>query len=235
MTCDRCCCISQLIVFVDAAQLRASHLQVISDARLGFLNNIIAQHLPWLQGYMFTGIYTDVSPNWYKNVGQKLLLTFEIQVAVVLLKTGYVYLKDRYAQRTAEKAKTQPDMNECAMLLQHHLSHRYWHVDALHFVSNVLVTYRGRPCYLQHCLWRTHVCVKICARRQIYHECVCVCDPSCACTGRWAGHISNLRLDMARCSTLQPWLSSLVQSCQYSCQSLLPLPPWRTICSLGSC
>jgi hypothetical protein len=88
-------------------------IQVISDAHFSPLTSFVHAHMPWLEGTLFSGLYSDVSPNWYRYVGDKLFLTLNIQIAVILTKSAVILAADRFARWRAKHARTQPDMNAC--------------------------------------------------------------------------------------------------------------------------
>lgn len=87
-------------------------LQVIADSKIQAITAIIATHLPVLQGRIFAGLFSDISPNWYKFVGSKLLSTLIIQAAVILAKPAVLYTVNRWFRHRAQHALTQPDMNK---------------------------------------------------------------------------------------------------------------------------
>jgi hypothetical protein len=94
-----------------------SELQVVSDAQFRIITGFIDEHMPWCKGLVFSGLYTDISPNWYRYVGDKLFTTFIIQNFVILIKTLVTYGVDRFLRLRAFAEHTQPDMNKYAFLL----------------------------------------------------------------------------------------------------------------------
>jgi hypothetical protein len=88
-----------------------SFAQVVADAKLKAVSEAIQRYFPSLQGAIFTGIYFDISPNWYRFVGGKLALTLLIQVIVIICKSGFIYVYDWWERRGAKRARCQPDMN----------------------------------------------------------------------------------------------------------------------------
>jgi hypothetical protein len=95
-------------------------VQVISNARFDFVSAFIQRRLPWLEGNLFVGIYRDLTPNWYRNVGEKLSLTLWIQIAVIFFKTAATFAYSQFTRATADRSKTQPDMNKCASCCSQH-------------------------------------------------------------------------------------------------------------------
>ena len=89
-------------------------MQVVAEAKIASLNAAIEAHAPWAKGVIFSGLYADVSPNWYRYVGGKLFLIFYVQIAFVLLKSVINFAIDRWTRARAHTATTQPDMNLCA-------------------------------------------------------------------------------------------------------------------------
>lgn len=69
-----------------------------------------------LQGRIFAGLYSDISPNWYKFVGSKLLATLVIQASLLLARPLCNYASRRLSRQRAQHALTQPDMNKCALV-----------------------------------------------------------------------------------------------------------------------
>lgn len=74
------------------------------------------QHTPFLSGHIFAGLYSDISPNWYKFVGSKLLSTLIIQAVVIIAKPAVIYAGNRVSRQRAQHALTQPEMNKCDLL-----------------------------------------------------------------------------------------------------------------------
>lgn len=93
---------------------RAMRVQVVADSRVEAMVDIIAVRAPFMKDLIFAGMYSDISPNWHRFVGPKMLLTLVIQCIVIVAKTGYTFAMLRWSRRRAKHAPTQPDMNLCA-------------------------------------------------------------------------------------------------------------------------
>ena len=86
---------------------------MISEARFDFVRSLIQTYTPWLRALIFTGIFGDISPNWYRVVGMKLSTTMYIQIFLILVKSALAFGFAKWARMRAPRAQTQPDMNKC--------------------------------------------------------------------------------------------------------------------------
>lgn len=89
-------------------------VQVIADSRVQAVVDIIDVHAPFLRGYLFAGLYSDISPNWHRFIGRKMMLTLLIQAAVIVARTVATFVMLRWSRSRSKHALTQPDMNRCA-------------------------------------------------------------------------------------------------------------------------
>lgn len=65
-------------------------MQIIASTRFKTLSDWLDN--TFLQGWLFTGTMSDISPYWYKDVGQTMVLNLGIQlairVAMILIQRG---------------------------------------------------------------------------------------------------------------------------------------------------
>lgn len=60
---------------------------IIANAHLPFLSTLFDGSA--IQGIFFQGIYTDLTPNWYKVVGRSLIIS---QLVAALLRIVYLLM-----------------------------------------------------------------------------------------------------------------------------------------------
>lgn len=86
-------------------------MQVIADSRVEAMVGLIDARAPFLRGYIFAGLYNDITPYWHRFVGRKMQLTLVIQATVTVARAALTFAALHWSRRRAKHATTQPDMN----------------------------------------------------------------------------------------------------------------------------
>eukprot|EP00775_Hariotina_reticulata_P002590 gene2590-2892_t len=143
---------------------------IVASAHLPFLAGLFEG--TYLSGLFFQGIYTDLTPNWYKIVGRSLATSQFVAAVLRILNLIIRWLQLKYNEWSRKKCLTQPQLEESLRGPEFQLDTRYGeHLNAI-YVAMLLsggmpITYISAAFWFVSSYWCDKVELLTLSRRPI--------------------------------------------------------------------